>query len=168
MIEMLIIHSPSGISQLRRRTPHQSHHTRRINHTPPPLPMLPHAQNRILTPPPHALNINSHRQIPDLLLRANRVGVIGVHDPGIVEHDVNATPGVEMRHRGSDIGFAANVAGEGLDASGEGREDRADFGDGGVEKGGGDVGHEDGGAFAGEEDGSFEADAAGERRGDQI
>ena len=106
---------PSSISQLGRRTPHQSNHTRRINHTPLLLSKLPHTHHRILTPPPHALDINPHGQIPNLLFRLNGVGVLSVHDPGVVEHDIDAAPGIELVNGGGDVGFFADVAGEGFE-----------------------------------------------------
>lgn len=104
--------------------------------------MLSHTQHRILTPPPHTLHIDLHRQIPDAFLSANRIGVICMHDASIIEHDVDASPGVEMGDCSRDVGFAADVAREGFEAGGEGGEDRTDFGDGRVQEGGGDVGHE--------------------------
>ncbi len=113
---------PSGISQLGRRAPHQRHHTRRVNHTPPRFPKLPHTHHRILAPPPHALDVDPHGQIPNLLLRLQGVAVARVHDARVVEHDVHAAPGVEQGDGGADVGFAGDVAGVGLEGLGGGRQ----------------------------------------------
>lgn len=137
---------PSGISQLGRRAPHQRHHTRRINHTAPRFPKLPHAHHRILAPPPHALDVDPHGQIPNLLLRLQGVAIFRVHDASVVEHDVDAAPGVEEGDGGADVGFAGDVAGVGLEGLGGGRQggvNGVDFFEGGGEGGGGDVEHED-------------------------
>lgn len=153
---------PRRISQLWRRAPNQPDYTRRVDHTPLLLPKLPHTHHRILAPPPHALDIDAHSEIPDLLLRGDGVGVVGVHDPCVVEHDVDAAPGVEVGDCGCDVGFLGYVAEKGFEllGGGEGGKDGVDFFKGGGKKRLGDISHEDGGAFAGEEDGRFEADAA--------
>ena len=77
--------------------------------------MLPHTQQRMLASPPYSLDINPHSQIPNPLLGSDRVRVIGVHDPGVVEHDVYAAPGVQVRDRGGNVGFPADVTAEGVD-----------------------------------------------------
>lgn len=118
----------------------------------------------MLAPPPHALDVDAHGQIPDPLLGVHRIVVVGVHDARVVEHDVHAAPGVQVGDGGRDFGFARDVAGKGFDAlcgRVEGGEDGVDFGEGGGKGGGGDVGHQDRRTLAEEEDGGFEADAAG-------
>lgn len=64
----------------------------------------------MLTPIPHALDIDTLGQIPDLLRRVHGVCIVSVHDAGVVEHDVNAAPGVEMLDDGFDVGFFGDVA----------------------------------------------------------
>ena len=122
--------------------------------------MLPHTKHSMLTPKPHPLHINIVRQIPDLLGGVDGVGVVAMHDARVVEHDVHASPRVDVGDHGFDIGFLGDVGLVGFEA-GRVVDYGADFFEGGVEGWGGDVGHEDCGAFAGEEDGGFEADAAG-------
>ena len=148
------------IRQLRRRAPHQRHHTRRINHAPPALPKPAHTHHRMLTPKPHPLHVDIVSQIPDFLGGVDGVGVGGVHDACVVEHYVHAAPGVEVGARGGDGGFGGDVAGDGFDAA----AGVVVVGDEFLDFFEGDVGHEDGGAFAGEEDGCFETDSAGDGR----
>lgn len=150
------------IRQLRRRTTDQSNHTRSVDHASVLLPTLPHTEHRMLTPEPHALDIDIVSQIPDLLGGVDGVRVLAVHDASVVEHDVNAAPGVEVRDHGGDVGFFGDIAFDGLETGmiGDGFLDLGyGFGEGGF----GNVGHEDGSAFTGEEDGGFETDSAGER-----
>ena len=88
------------IRQLRRRAPDQRNHARRVDDTPFLLPKLAHTQHRMLAPKPDPLDIDIMREIPDLLWRVDGVGVIRVHDAGVVEHDVDAAPGVKVRDGG--------------------------------------------------------------------
>ena len=117
------------IRQLRRRTTDQSNHTRSVDDASPLLPMLPHTEHRMLAPEPPALDVNVVGQIPDLLGGIDGVRVVAVHDAGVVEHDVNAAPGVEVRDHGGDVGFFGDVAFDGLEAGmiGDGFDD---FGNG--------------------------------------
>lgn len=85
-----------------------------------------------------------------------------MHDSGVVEHYVHATPGIESGYSGGDVGFFGDVAclgGEFLRGR-QGGVDGVYFLGSGGEGRGGNVGHEDGGTFAEEEDACFEADAA--------
>lgn len=106
--------------------------------------------------------LNVVGQVPDGLWGVDGVSVGAVHDARVVEHYVDAAPGVEVGGRGGDVRLFRDVAFECLEALVVG-DHFLDFGEGFGEGGLGDVGHEDGGAFAREEDGCFEADAAGER-----
>jgi hypothetical protein len=111
-----------------------------------------------------------------------------VHDACVVEHDVQAAPGVDGFDEGLDVGFLGDVAfladenpistccsadGQeqevrvsrrgmylGLDAGSIGDE-LLDLGEGLLQSRLGDVGHEDAGALLGEEDGGLKANAAG-------
>ena len=42
--------------------------------------VLAHREDRVLAPPPHALEVNLHREVPNLLLGVERVVVRRVHD----------------------------------------------------------------------------------------
>lgn len=89
-----------------------------------------------------------------------RTGVVAVHDPGVVEHDVQPAPFIQSLDGGLHVGFLGNVAFHSLDDAGGVRRQFFGFGDGLSEGGLGDVGHQDRGALAEEEDGCLEADAA--------
>lgn len=149
------------VRQLGRRAPEQRDHAGRVDDAAGRLAVPPHAQHGVLAAEPHPLDVDGLRQVPHLLRRVDRVGVVGVHDAGVVVHDVDAAPCIEAPDRDFDVGLLAHVAFHRFEAGLEVREDGMDFCEGGSEGGFGDVGHEDGGAFAGEEDGGFEADAAG-------
>lgn len=71
--------------------------------------MFAKAQDGVFTAEPDTFDVDCLSQVPDLLGRVNGVGVVGVHDTGIVEHDVHATPGVEMIDQCGDVGFLGNV-----------------------------------------------------------
>lgn len=106
---------------------------------------------------PYTLHIDIVRQIPDLLRRINSVGIVGVHDTGVVEDDVHAAPGVGSGDKSFNLGFLGDVGLVGLD---DGAWDEfLNFGEGFGQGGLGDIGHEHFGAFAGEKDGGFETDA---------
>ena len=149
------------VRQLRRRAPHQRDHAGRVDNAAGRLAVPPHAQHGVLAAEPHPLDVDGLCQVPHLLRRVDRVGVVGVHDACVIIHNVNAAPGVEASDRGFDVGFLTHVAFHRFEPRPGVREDGVDFREGGGKGGFGDVGHEDGGAFAGEEDGGFEADAAG-------
>lgn len=109
----------------------------------------------MLTPVPNPLRIDIKREVPDFLRGVDGVGVVGVHDPGVVEDDVEAAPGVEVFDCGGYGGLRADVADEGFEAAWGGGAEFFQFCEGFFEGGGGDIGEEDGGAFAREEDACF-------------
>lgn len=82
----------SRTSQLGRRGAHESDEARGVDDAAAHAEalalvggVLAHREDRVLAPPPHALDVDVHGQIPDALLRVERVVVVGVHDPGVVE-----------------------------------------------------------------------------------
>lgn len=128
------------IRQLRRATPDQRHHTRRINHTSLGLVELAETQHGVLTSKPNTLDIDRLRQIPNLLGRVDGVGVVGVHDSCIVEDYVQAAPGVEMRDGGRDVGFLGYIGDFGFDFGSAVGVELFDFGQRSVQGGARDVG----------------------------
>ncbi len=83
----MIADGTSLTSQLWRRGTHQRHEACRIDDAPARAQSLglvrrivAHREDSVLAAPPHALEIDLHRQIPDLLLRVQRVVVRRVHD----------------------------------------------------------------------------------------
>ena len=64
---------------------------------------------------------------------ADSICIVGMHDPGVVEHDVHTAPVVQVCDRGCHRGLGADVAFEGLDTLGLVGHDFVDFGDGGGE-----------------------------------
>lgn len=83
-----------------------------------------------------------------------------MHDAGVVEHDVDTAPLVDLAHAGLDVLFLGHVAAGGVDLAGDVGGHVLDLGQGLGEGRLGDVTHEDAGALAEEEDGRLETDAA--------
>lgn len=152
----------SGVSQLRCSRPDKRNNRRSVDDRPLGLVVSPQRKDGVLATKPDALDVDVLRQIPDVLGGVDRVVVAGVHDASIVEHDVDAAPGVEGLDGGLDGRLLGDVADGGFDLAGGGDE-LFDFCLGAGEDFFGYVGHEDVGAFAGEEDGCFEADATRRR-----
>ena len=86
----------SRVRQLWRCTPHQSNHTRSVDDASIRLLVPTHTQHRMLASKPDSLDVNAVSEIPDFLGSIDRICVVGVHDSSIVEHDIDAAPGVEM------------------------------------------------------------------------
>ena len=86
--------------------------------------------------------------------------IIGMHDPGVVEHHVDAAPLVELVHTGLDVLLLGDVAASGVDLAGDVGRHLLDLDQGLGEGGLGDITHEDAGALAQEEDGRLETDTA--------
>ena len=77
---------------LGRSSTHDRDETRRVDYAPTwgqtllwVSLVLSHSEDAVFAPPPNALDVDLHGQIPDLLFRVQRVVVFGVHDPGIVK-----------------------------------------------------------------------------------
>ena len=154
-------HSTLGrsVRQLRRGTPDQRNNTRRVDDAALALLVSPHAQHRMFTSKPHALDVDVLRQVPNLLGGVDGIGVVRVHDSGIVEDHICAAPGVLGLDHSLDLGFLGDVALDGLNA-GRVRNELSDLREGFFESRRGDVCHQDIGAFAGKQDASFESNTA--------
>lgn len=98
------------VRQLRRRAAHQRDHAGGVDDAADFLAVPPHAEHGVLAAEPDALDVDIVGQIPDLFRGVYGVGVVGVHDAGVVEHDVDAAPGVEVFDHGFDVGFFGHVA----------------------------------------------------------
>jgi hypothetical protein len=64
----------------------------------------------VLAAEPDAFDVDGLREVPDFLRGVDGVGVVGVHDAGVVEHYVDAAPGVEVVDEGFDVSFLGDVA----------------------------------------------------------
>jgi hypothetical protein len=146
------------VRQLRRRAAHQRHNTCGVDDTPSLLAVAPHAYDGVLATVPNTLDIDVLREIPDLFRRVYGVRVLGVHDAGVVEDDINTTPIIKVSDHGRDIRLFAHVTLHRLHHFYM-RYDFSHFGEGLVQGGLGDVGHQDCGAFTGEENGRLQANA---------
>lgn len=129
----------SGIRQLRRGTTDEGDDARGVDDAGVLLAVLAEAQYRVLATVPNTLCVDVEGKIPDLVRRLHSIGIIGVHDPSVVEHDVDAAPGVDVGDGGCDGFLLGDVAGLCLDAAGVG-DDGAELGDGAFESLGRDVG----------------------------
>lgn len=146
------------VGQLRRCASHQGNHTRRVDNATPGLLVTTQTQHGMLAAKPDTLDVNVLCQIPDLLWCIDRIGVVSVHDPRVVEHHVRSTPAILGLDHGLHFRFLGDIA---LDCFDSGRvgDDFLDFSQGFLESGSGDIGHQDVGTFASEEDTGFETDA---------
>lgn len=113
----------------------------------------------MLAAEPDSFDIDGLRKIPDLLGGVDGIGVVGMHDPGVIEDDVNAAPRVELVDHGGHIGFFGHISFERFEPRMV-REDGVDFGESARQGRLRYIGHEDGGPFTGEEDGRFETNPA--------
>lgn len=147
------------VRELRRRAADERDDARRVDDAGVGLAVPPHAQHGVLAPEPHALDVDRVCQVPDGLGRVDGVGVRCVHDAGIIEHDVNAAPAVDVCHGCRDLRFLGHVACERFDAQ-RVRNDCLETRDRRAQSGCRDVRHEYRCALSGEEDGSLETDAA--------
>lgn len=91
------------ICKLGRRASDQRNYTGGVDHTRLVLAMLPETEHSVLAAKPHAFDVNSLSEIPDLLGGVDSVIVQGVHDAGVVEEDVESAPGVDVLYHGLDI-----------------------------------------------------------------
>lgn len=98
------------VRQLRRPAPDQGDDTGRVDDAAVGLSVFAQTQHRVLAAEPDALDVDRVRQVPNLLGGVDGVGVERVHDPRVVEHDVDAAPVVEVRDRGGDGGLGRHVA----------------------------------------------------------
>ncbi|KAJ8610639.1 hypothetical protein MRB53_038418 [Persea americana] len=147
------------IRQLWRCASHQSHHTRRVDDTRDLLAILPQTDDRMFAAEPHALDIDSHCQVPYRLGRVDSVGIVRVHYTRVVEQHVHAAPGLDVRNHGRDLRLLGHVALYGLELR-VWRREGLELGKTRLERFGRNVGHEHRGALTGEEDACFEADTA--------
>ena len=88
-------------------------------------------------------------------------GVVGVHDAGVVEHDVHASPGLDSLNHGGNVRLLAYVAGDGVDLAGHVRKDLFDLCRTLLQCWKRNVGHQDIRPFPGKENSGFETDATG-------
>lgn len=67
-------------------------------------------QDGVLAAEPDALDVDVVGEVPDGLGGVDGVVVVGVHDAGVVEDDVEAAPGVEGLDHGLDVSLFGDVA----------------------------------------------------------
>jgi hypothetical protein len=72
----------------------------------------------MLAAKPHALDVDRLREIPDLLRRVDSISVVGMHDAGIVEEDIQAAPGVNVLDHSLDVGFFGDIGDFGIELLG--------------------------------------------------
>lgn len=68
------------------------------------------SKNGVLATEPNTLDVDVLGQVPDLLGSVDGIVVAGVHDAGVVEHDVHAAPGVDRLDEGLDLVLLGNIA----------------------------------------------------------
>lgn len=148
----------SGVRKLRGSRANQGNHTRCIDDTALLLAVPAQALDRVFRAVPYPLDIDIHRQVPDLLRGLLRISILGMHDPCIVEHHVQPAPGVEMCHRRLHLGLLGHVDDAVFHPAVVLRHDLVDLGNGPFEAWRRDIGHKDGGALAEHENCGFKPD----------
>lgn len=113
--------------------------------------VLAQGEDGVLAAEPDALDVDGLGQVPDLLGRVDGVGVVGVHDARVVEHDVDAAPRVDVLHQRLDVGLLRHVRHADLDLV-HGGDELLQLLDGALQRWRGDVGEEHVGTLTGEED----------------
>lgn len=76
--------------------------------------MLAQGDDGVLASEPDAFDVDGLGEVPDLLWCIDGVGVVGMHDTCVVEHDVYAAPGVEMVDQSFDIRLSGDIADLGM------------------------------------------------------
>lgn len=150
----------SGIRDLRCSSANNGNHTGCVDDAALGLPMLPQRPHSVLGAIPNALDIDIESQIPDSAGALLRVTILGVHDAGVIEHDINTTPGIKVCDRCLHLVFLGHVDYLYLDFTGMVGDDALDLGESFIEGRVVDVCHEDGSALLEEEDCRFETDTA--------
>jgi hypothetical protein len=68
----------------------------------------------VLAPEPDTFDVDGLGEVPDLLRGIDGVGIVGVHDACIVEHDVYAAPRVEIVDESFDSSLVGDIADLGM------------------------------------------------------
>ena len=72
--------------------------------------MAAEGEDGVLAAEPDTLDVDVLRQVPDVLGCVDGDVVLGMHDAGVVEHDVEAAPRVDRLDEGLDLGLLGDVA----------------------------------------------------------
>lgn len=150
----------SCIRNLRCSSANNSNHAGCVDDAALGFAMLPQRPHSVLGAVPNTLDIDIESQVPDSIGALLRVTILGVHDAGVIEHDINAAPGVEVRHRCLHLVFLGYIDDLCLDFAGVVGDDALDLGESFIEGGVVDVCHEDRSALLEEKDCGLETDAA--------
>jgi hypothetical protein len=110
----------SRISKLRGCRAYKGHNGSGVDNGSLGLVVLAQGDNGVLTAEPDALDVDSLRQVPDLLGGIDGIRVIGMHYASVVKDDVDAAPGIEVVDEGLDVDFFGNVANFGFNLVGGG------------------------------------------------
>lgn len=105
-------HSPlaSRIRKLRGRGPDEGDDAGGVDDGAARLRVPAQGEDGVLAAEPDALYVYGVGEVPDGLRGGDGVGVVGVHYAGIVEHYVEAAPGVEGLDEGGDAGLFGDIA----------------------------------------------------------
>lgn len=106
---------------LRRRSTHLAHKARRVDHASTDMQpftlvgrILSHRLDRVLATIPHALDVDLLRQVPHFFIGRQSVVVRAMHDPGVVEHDVQPSKLLHRAiHAALDVSLGRHIAFDG-------------------------------------------------------
>lgn len=97
------------VGELGSSSAHEGDKGRRVDDGALGLVVAAEGEHGVLAAEPDALDVDGLGQVPDLLGGVDGVVVLGVHDAGVVEHDVHAAPGIERLDHGLDLVFLGDV-----------------------------------------------------------
>lgn len=100
----------SGICQLGGSSADEGHDGSSVDDAALGLVVAAQSENGVLAAEPYTFYVDVLGQVPDGLGGVDGVVVLGVHDAGVVEDDVEAAPGVDGFNEGLDVGFFGDVA----------------------------------------------------------
>lgn len=148
------------VRNLRRGRTDNGDHGGRVNDAALCLAVFPERANSMLGAVPHTLDVDVHGQVPNVVGAFFGIAILGVHDAGVVEHDINAAPAIDYGDSSLDLVLFGDIDYFYVDFALDGGDNALDLGQGLFKGCGVDICHEDGGTLLQEQNGGLEADAA--------
>lgn len=91
------------------------------------LAVFPEGSNGMLGAVPHALDVDVHGQVPDIVRTLLRIAILGVHDAGVIEHDIDAAPSINDGYGSLHLVLLGDIDDFGVNLALDGRDDALDL-----------------------------------------